>query len=297
MRTFRGLTLTTTFEPLKLLKVFRGLTISNTYGTISKDLIERVCRQMTEKMIPKVTPSLDLYRSMIKVLTPVFGEGQVLIAGGCLRDLAYGYLPKDIDVFVNLDTELSLELVMEDALEALNEIGIGDGYFYNLFEDNKNNLEDYVKDSKPSKDGPSCVGVFEFIFDNLVPRIQIIAKPLNKEWNGRSLCETFDYNLVQQWLDDSLEVQGIEEVQKQIMERALYLKKTGDKKTEERIKAFLERTSFEPSNKDEHPLLFGKKGALSQSTPTPIMTGKGPLYIVTPSSMIGTGFFANNLRF
>lgn len=226
---------------------------------------------------PKIEPSLALYGSIIKLLKPIFPEG-VVIAGGCLRDIRYGYAPKDIDIFVNLSDELSLELRMDEAYEALTDLKLGPAEMYNLFDKKQEGwVQDYVKGERNSADemGDSCVGVYCLNFKNFSPEIQIIAKPLKEdvEWSGESIVATFDYNLVQQYIDsEDGEIKGSDEIIKQIADRALYLKKTGDKKTEERLHRFLARTNFEPSNKEElaflnpsHPMNRINKSLLRSS--------------------------------
>jgi len=209
----------------------------------------------------KTEPSTALYGHIIKALKPIFGD--VIIAGGCLRDLGYGYAPKDIDVFVNMDTELELELCLDEVIEALEDLKVLGRFTEksNIFEEKEEGYS--PQERTPGIDlGQSCVGVFELCFDNFQAPIQIIAKPLNTEWSGPNIVATFDYNLVQQYIDsEDGEIKGEAGTLKQIAERALYLRKTGDKKTEERLHRFLERTNFEPSNKDENPQMFGKKNA------------------------------------
>jgi len=199
------------------------------------------CEYVAAKDPPKTELSQALYGSIIKALQPIFGD--VIIAGGCLRDLRYGYKPKDVDVFVNLPDELSLELALDETIEALEGLKILGKFTeqYNIFEDKTE--EEYVKEESRhdnSELGQSCVGVFELYFSEFDYPIQLIAKPLECEWNGENICATFDYNLVQQYVDsEDGEIKGVDETLKQIAQRALYLRKTGDKKTEERLHRFL----------------------------------------------------------
>lgn len=207
------------------------------------------------------TYTKEFYGGLIGLLSPIFPEG-VIIAGGCLRDLSYGYDPKDIDVFVNIDNELELELRLEDVCSVLEPVLGRQRERYNLFQDNAEDCEynSFIRVNIDDDDEkiPSCVAVFELYFENIKAPLQFIAKPLKDEWNGNTVVSTFDYNLVQQWIDsEDGEVKGVEEVQKAIAERALYLKNS-DKKTEERLKRFLARTSFEPSNKEDEALKFLK---------------------------------------
>ncbi len=201
----------------------------------------------------------SLWGSIISKLEPIYGKGNVIIAGGCLRDYTFGYEPKDIDIFINVDTELELELSLSEVEARLQPLlGFLKEETISIFDQNTDE-EGYTPEATPEglDKGSGCVGVFEQSYKNLLFPIQLIAKPL-EEFNGLSLVRTFDYSLIKMYVDkpNGLIVTPFE-TQRDIHNRALWLKEKGSRRTKERIKSFCKRTGFQFSNEKDYPEIFG----------------------------------------
>lgn len=138
-----------------------------------------------------------IYREVLELIKPIFPKA--IIAGGACRDFYRkdnSYVPKDIDVFVDVEDELSFEMKYYELKDhPIFAAKYRTNYGKHMSEyDIKDNTENSMK----------IVGLFnchpiDFINN---ARIEIIGKNFEGNFNYQSLIDTFDFDICKTYYDE-----------------------------------------------------------------------------------------------
>lgn len=137
-----------------------------------------------------------IYKKVLELIKPIFPKA--IIAGGACRDFYRkdnSYVPKDIDVFVDVEDELSFEMKYYELKDhpifaAKYRAAYGECKTYY----GEDNTENSMK----------IMGIFNchpIDFGNNA-RIEIIGKNFEGNFNYQSLIDTFDFDICKTYYDE-----------------------------------------------------------------------------------------------
>jgi hypothetical protein len=131
----------------------------------------------------------SVWKRLSNLLSPVY-DNQLLIAGGSPRDWVVNkqIRPKDIDIFVPVESEFDLELTIPD----INDLGQFDDVHL------MQGPSSYVNMS--GQNNPDIVGVLSCSFNGYLP-INVIGKREEAIADPLVLMSDFDHSLCRIWVD------------------------------------------------------------------------------------------------